>query len=66
MDPGALGGLCGCPCPQGLEVRQCPEAAPNRPTPQYRPIQADFGADLGTGAEGREMENLNWGYLLLP
>ena len=52
MEPGALGGLCVCPCPQGLEVRQCPETPPNRPTPQHRPVQAVLGEDLGTGAEG--------------
>ena len=55
MDPGALGGLCGCPCPQGLEVRQGTETAPNRPNPQHRPVQAVPGADLGTGAEGGVM-----------
>ena len=65
MDPGALGGLCGCPCPQGLEVRQGTERALKRPNPQHRPVQAVLGEDLGTGAEGREMENLNWGYLQL-
>ena len=52
MDPGALGGLCGCPCPQGLEVRQCPETPPHRPNPQHRPVQAVLGADLGTGTKG--------------
>ena len=52
MDPGALGGLCGCTCLQGLEVRQGTETAPIRPNPQHRPVQAVLGADLGTGARG--------------
>jgi len=66
LDPGALGGVCGCPCPQVHEVRQGTETAPNCPTTQYRPVQADLGADLGTrGAEGDEMKTLNWGYIQL-
>ena len=55
LDPGALGGLCVCPCPKSLEVRQRPETAPKRPNPQHRPVQAVPGADLGTGAEGGVM-----------
>ena len=52
MDPGALGGLCGCPCLQGLEGRQCHETAPHRQNPQHRSVQAVPGEDLGTGARG--------------
>ena len=64
--PGSVDGLCGCPCPQGLAVRQCPETAPNRCNPQYRTVQADLGEKLGArGARGGEMENLNWGYIQL-
>ena len=65
MDPGALGGLCGCPCLQDLAVPQCPEAAPDWHNPQHRSAQADPGADLGSGEGGGEMENLNWGYIQL-
>ena len=65
MDPGSLGSLCVCPCPEVLAVRQCAETAPHFQNPQHRSVQAVLGEDLGQGAEGREMENLNWGYLQL-
>jgi hypothetical protein len=36
LDLGALGGVCDCPCPQVLEVRQGTETAPHCQNPQYR------------------------------
>ena len=66
MDPGALGGFCGWRCPQGLAVRQSTEKAHDRQDLEHRSGQAVLGEKLAArGAEGQDVENLNWGYLQL-